>query len=127
MHSVVQIPLDPAPRLVGGGDDPGARRCELGPASLHVSCPLDHSHLEVVPGFAKLVFRSPALVDEARVLKRHRSVIGGGGEQQVIDVARKIGATTRRRDESALGVHSDGDHHPTVWLCLAYVRNDFPM
>jgi hypothetical protein len=37
LHSIVQIPLDPAPRLVGGRDDPRPRGSELGPARLELA------------------------------------------------------------------------------------------
>ena len=37
MHSIVQVPLDPAPRLVRGRDDPRPRGGELGPAPLELA------------------------------------------------------------------------------------------
>jgi hypothetical protein len=37
LHSVVQVPFDPAPRLVRGRDDPRPRSGELGPAALELA------------------------------------------------------------------------------------------
>ncbi|MDQ6854794.1 MAG: hypothetical protein M3046_14065 [Actinomycetota bacterium] len=100
----MEISLDSAPHLVCRRDNSRPRGGELGSA-------LGDLHLERVSGFAKAFFCPPALMDEARVLKRHRGMIGRGSKQDVINLARKVNAITHRRDQTALRVHSNGNHN----------------
>src|SRR3954454_19833034 len=90
LHAIVQIALDPAPRLIPGRENARPRSGELGPTPLELSCPLDDLHLEQASSVAKLCFRAPALVEQAGALKCSRSVIRSEGKQQLVDLGREL-------------------------------------
>ena len=67
------------------------------------------------------------IVEEACHPKCRRGVIGGHGEQQLVDFGRKIGAITRRRNQTSLGIDADGNDDAAAALrAAASVANDFP-
>src|SRR3989441_11167736 len=66
------------------------------------------------------------LVDEPCVLKRRRGMIRSHGKQQLVDLGREVGAITRRSDEAALGIDTDGNDNALAWRHAdANVGNDF--
>jgi hypothetical protein len=125
LHSIVQIPLDLAPRVVCGRDDPRPRGGELGPASPQFGCPFHHSHLQLVSRFAKLFFDPGALVDQAGALECCRSVIRGKAKQELINLRGKVDAITGRSNQTTLGIDTDGNDNTAAWLDAAVVvEND---
>jgi hypothetical protein len=54
-------------------------------------------------------------------------MIGGHGEQQLVDFAGKVGAIAGRRNQTALGIDADGNDDAAAALrAVASVANDFP-
>jgi hypothetical protein len=118
LRAVVQVAHHPPAFFVGGGYHTRARRAQFGR-------PFGHLHFEFVSGFAKLVFSLPALVDEACAPKCCCGVIRGDGKQHQVNLGRKVGATAGRRNETALGIDTDGNDSGAAWLhAAADVRND---
>src|SRR5882724_12084843 len=62
---------------------------------------------------------------QARVLKRRRSVIGSNGKEQLVNLARKVGASARSSDQASLGIDANGNDNTAAWLRAAKVSNDF--
>jgi len=62
---------------------------------------------------------------QARVLKRRRSVIGSNGKEQLVNLARKVGASARSSDQASLGIDTNGNDNTATRLRAAKVRNDF--
>ena len=94
-------------------------------ASPQLGRPLIHLRLKLVPGLAKLLFGPRALVDEARALKCCRSMVRSKAKQQLVNLRRKVEATTGRRDHAALGIDTDrNDNTATRLDAAADVGND---
>src|ERR1700730_9561315 len=100
---------------------------QVGLAALQLGGPLRHLHLEFVAGFTKLL-RALAyrFLDACRPKCRCR-MIRGHRKQQLVNLGWKVGAITRRRNQTALGSDADGDDDAAAALrAIANVANDFP-
>src|SRR5229473_5514355 len=62
---------------------------------------------------------------QARVLKRRRGVIGSNGKEQLVNLARKVGASARSSDQASLGIDTNGNDNTATCLRAAKVSNDF--
>ncbi len=75
---------------------------------------------------AQRVLDPAQLVDKARVPKCCRSVIRGHGKQLLINLVGKIGAITRRSNETAFAVDTDRNYDPAARLFdPAHLGHDF--
>ena len=98
----MEVSFDPAASLVRRLDDPPARGGELVIGHMQLGCPLDHLHLEPVPGCAKLFLCPSPLLDQARILKGRRGLIRSQREQRLFDRGRKVAAFACGGDQSAV-------------------------
>src|SRR5712692_9740595 len=76
-------------------------------------------------GLAELRHLRVELMAQPRVLKRGGGVIGGHRQQQLIDLARKVGTTARRSDQTDFRIDTYGNRHTATWLRAAKVSHDF--
>jgi len=108
---------------------------QIGFAALQLGGPFHHLRLEFVAGFAKLLlalayrFLSAAVsVEEASCPKGCCGMIRRYRKQQLVNLGGKVGATTRRRNQTVLGIDTDRDDNTAASLrTTANVANDFPM
>ena len=107
---------------------------QIGFAPLQFGGPFRHLRLEFVAGSAKLslalAYRflgAEVIVHEACRPKCRRGMVGGHGEQQLIDFGGKVGAITGRSNQTTLGIDADGNDNAAASLrATADVTNDFP-
>jgi hypothetical protein len=98
---------------------------QVGFASPQFGCPLDHLHLELVSGMAKLFLGPPALLDETRVLECRRGLIRRKGQQQLIRRGWELAVSTGCGDHTPLTADTYADGNPAARLCaVADVGND---
>src|SRR6267143_6029577 len=110
------------------------RFSQIGFAALQFGGPFRHLRLEFVAGFTKLLLAlayrfldASVIVEEACCPKCCCGMIRGHREQQLVNFGRKIGAITRRRNQTALGSDADGDDNAAAALrATSNVANDFP-
>src|SRR4051794_3390642 len=102
--------------LPGGnvdGNTPSARQPlplrQVGLATRQFGCPVGNLRLELGSGFAKLLFCSSALVDEAGALECGAGLIRCEGQQQVVRRGWKIAALGGGGDEAAFATAADRD------------------
>src|SRR5580704_1100845 len=100
---------------------------QIGLAALQLGSPFRHLCLEFVAGSAKLLLAlAYRFLDACRTKCRCR-MIRGYREQQLVNLGRKVGAITRRRNQTALGSDADRDDDAAAALrATANVANDFP-
>src|SRR6266478_2583102 len=111
------------------------RFSQIGFAALQFGGPFRHLRLEFVAGFTKLLLTLPyrflgaaVIVDEACCPKCCCGMIRGHGEQQLVNFGGKVGAITRRRNQTAFGSDADGDDYTAAALrATGDVANDFPV
>src|SRR6266853_6490824 len=109
------------------------RFSQIGFAALQLAGPFRHLRLEFVAGFTKLLLAlayrflgASVIVEEACCPKCRCGMIRGHGEQQLVNFGRKVGAITRRRNQTALGSDADGDDNAAAaLLATADVVDDF--
>src|SRR6266566_7004655 len=99
------------------------RFSQIGFAALQLGGPFRHFRLEFVAGFTKLLLTLPyrflgaaVIVDEACCPKCCCGMIRGYGEQQLVNFGGKVGAITRRRNQTAFGSDADGDDYTAAAL-----------
>jgi hypothetical protein len=110
------------------------RFSQIGFAALQFGGPFRHFRFEFVVGFTQLLLAlaycflgAAVIVEEACCPKCCCAMIRGHGEQQLVNFGRKVGAITRRRDQTALGIDADGDDNtPALLRATANIANDFP-
>ena len=92
---------------------------QLGGGSQQFARPLGHLQLELVAGSAQLVLGAAALVDETGALECRRGVIGRHREQELVRLGGKVGAIRGDRDQTAVGIDTDGHDQTTAALPIA--------
>src|SRR6267142_5280141 len=111
------------------------RFSQIGFAALQLGGAFRHLRLEFVAGITKLLLAlayrflgAAVIVDEACRPKCCSGVIRRHGKQQLVNLGRKLGVITRRRNQTALGSDADGDDNTAALLrATANVANDFPV
>src|SRR5258708_10522985 len=107
---------------------------QIGFAASQLGGSFRHRGLEFVAGSAKLSLAlaycflgAAVIVDEACHPKCGGGMMGGDGEEQLVDFAGKVGAITRRRNHTALGIDVDGNDDAAASLrAAANIAYDFP-
>src|SRR6266436_59054 len=110
------------------------RFSQIGFAALQLGGAFRHLRLEFVAGITKLLLAlayrflgAAVIVDEACRPKCCCGMIRRHGEQQLVNFGGKVGAITRRSDQTALGSDADRDDNTAAALrAIANVANDFP-
>ena len=99
---------------------------QIGLAASQFGGPFRHLRLEFVAGSSKLLFAlaqrffgAAVIVDEACHPKCRCGMIGGHGEQQLVDFGRKVGAIAGRGNHTALGIDADGNDDAAAALRAA--------
>ncbi len=108
---------------------------QIGLAALQFGGPFRHLRLEFVAGLTKLLLAlayrflgAAVIVEEASCPECRCGMIRGHREQQLVNLGRKGGVITRRRDQTALGIDADGDDNTAAALrTTADVANDLPV
>src|SRR5260370_7445173 len=104
------------------------RFSQKGFTALQFGGPFRHLRLEFVAGFTKLLLALAYRFLGACRTKCGSSMIGGHGEQHLVNFGRKVGAITRRSNQTALGIDANGDYNPAALLCAtANVANDLAL
>src|SRR6266446_6418196 len=102
------------------------RFSQKGFTALQFGGPFRHLRLEFVAGFTKLLLALAYRFLGACRTKCGSSMIGGHGEQHLVNFSRKVGAITRRRNQTPLGIDANGDDNTAALLrATANVANDF--
>ena len=103
------------------------RFSQIGFAALQFGGPFRHLRLEFVTGFTKLLLALAYRFLSACRAKCRCGMIRSYGEQQLIDLGRKVGVITCRRNQTPLGTDADRDDNTAAFLrATANVVNDFP-
>src|SRR3984893_7433953 len=111
------------------------RFSQIGFAALQLGGAFRHLRLEFVAGFTRLLLAlayrflgAAVIVEEACRPKRCCRMIRRHGKQQLVNLGRKLGVITCRRNQTALGSDADGDDNTAALLrATANVANDFPV
>src|SRR5712672_3467709 len=103
-------------------EDPGTGVTEplclrqIGFAAAQFGGAFGHLHLKLVTGLTKLSLAvaqrslgASVILDEACHPKCRRGMIGRHGEQELVDFPGKVGAITRRANQTELGIDADGN------------------
>src|SRR5580700_5745121 len=99
---------------------------QIGLAALQLGSPFRHLCLEFVAGSAKLLLALAYHLLGACRPKCRCGMIRGHRKQQLVNLGWKVGAITRRRNQTALGSDADGDDDAAAALRVpANVANDF--
>src|ERR1700674_4952320 len=101
------------------------RFSQIGLAASQIGGSFRHLHLEFVAGLTEFLHLRAEFVAQTRVLKRCGGVIGSHGKEQLVNLARKVGASGRRSDQASLGIEANGNDDTAAWLRAAKVGNDF--
>lgn len=75
---------------------------------------LGDNHLQLVARMSQCIRGVTSVFGETRVLKSHRGLICGDGDEQLIGLSREIGATRRDRDKTTFALHAEGKHQPRI-------------
>src|SRR6267154_5266177 len=118
----VEFPAGNIPTETAGVAQPLGFR-QIGFAALQFSGPFRHLRLKFVAGFTKLLlalayrFLSAALiVEETCRPKCCCAMIRRHGKQQLVNLGRKVGVITCRRNQTTLGIDTDGDDNSAALL-----------
>src|SRR6202158_5997440 len=113
-----------APAETAGVAQP-LRFSQIGLAASQIGGSFRHLHFEFVAGLTEFRHLRVDFMAQARVLKRCGGVIGSNGKEQLVNLARKVGASGRRSDQASLGIEANGNDDTAAWLRAAKVGNDF--